>query len=184
MNKPLEFWKGLPTWAKGILAVGGAVAGYFAITSFINKLKSDAAMQDAIATQRNQETELQQLQNSGVKPTYPISQYKQWADELQSQFDGCDFGVRIPVDPRYFGGYFWSNSGAKIANIILQFKNDADYLALSTAWGASRTYDQCGWGTGNFTGNLSQAVTDELDTREIIALNEFLVSKGITSYRF
>jgi hypothetical protein len=185
-NKIMEVWQGLPPWAKGVVAIGGIAIGYFGVTSFIGKLKADAALADARATQQNQEKELEDLQNQGVKPSFPTSQYKQWADELQNQFDGCDSGgLRIPVDPRYFGGIFWSNSGAKIANILLQFKNDADFLALSTAWGASRTYDQCGpsWATGSFTGNLSQSVTDELDTREIIALNEYLATKKI-SYRF
>ena len=185
--KGLKFWNTLPTWAKGVIAVGGLAAGYFAVKSFIAKLKSDAAKADAKATQKSQEKELEILQQSGVGLTYPESQYNQWADELQNQFDGCDISVRIPVlSPKIIWNQNWSASGAKLATIVLQFKNDVDFLALSTAWGSERTYDQCGWtpfGDGNFTGNLSQAVTDELAQPEINAINDYLETQNIR-YRF
>ena len=182
-GKALGFWNTLPTWAKGAIAVGGLAAGYFAIRGFLNKIKSDAARKDQIETQQNQETELEENINNGVRPTFAVSQYKQWADELQSQFDGCDVSIRLPFDPTIFGNQNWSGSGAKLATIVLEFRNNSDFLALSTAWGAQRVYDQCGWGTGDFSGNLSQAVTDELAQDEINALNRYMSEKGIT-YRF
>lgn len=179
----LKFWNTLPTWAKGVIAVGGVAISYFAVKSFIGKLKSDAAKADARATQKNQEQELQNLRDNGVRPTYAESQYRSWADELQNQFDGCDFAVRLPVDPRIVWNRNWSASGAKLATIVLQMRNDADFLALSTAWGVERTYDQCGWFTGEFTGNLSQAVSDELAQPEINAINDYLANENI-KYRF
>jgi len=180
-GKIMEVWEGLPAWAKGVVAIGGIAIGYFGVTSFIGKLKADAALADARATQQNQEKELEDLQNQGVKPSFPTSQYKQWADELQSQFDGCDPSLSVA----WLTKYAMSSSGAKLGNIVLQFKNNADFLSLSTAWGSARTYDQCGpsWATGAFTGNLSQAITDELDTSEIKNINTELSKLGIT-YRF
>lgn len=182
-NKTFEIWKSLPTWAKGVVAVGGLAAVYFGVRGFLNKLKADAAMKDQLQTQTNQENQLQANIDNGIRPSYQQSQYNQWADELQNQFDGCDVSFRFPFDPRIFGNQNWSGSGAKLATIVLDLKNDSDFLALSTAWGSSRTYDQCGPWTGNFTGNLSQAVTDELTQDEINALNSYLSSKGIT-YKF
>lgn len=182
-SKTMEIWNGLPTWAKGVVAVGGLAAVYFGVRGFLNKVKADAAMKDQLLTQQNQENELQNQIENGIRPSYSQSQYMQWADEIQNQFDGCDVSPRLPVDPRTFGNQNWSGSGAKMATIILQLKNNADFLALSTSWGASRTYDQCGWGMGDFSGNLSQAVTDELAQDEINALNSYLLSKGIT-YKF
>lgn len=186
-NKAYQYWSGLPSWAKGVVAVGGIAIGYFGIRSFINKLKEDAAKKNQVKTQNEQKDELEQNIQNGIKPTFAISQYNQFADELQTQFDGCDFQLHIPnVDPRIIFNNNWSGSGQKLANIIIQFKNDSDFLALSTSWGASRTYDQCGYnpfGSGNFEGNLSQAVTDELDQSEIRAINEYLATQNIT-YRF
>jgi hypothetical protein len=178
-NKGLTYWNGLPTWAKGVIAVGGLAIGYFAVKGFLNKLKSDAEKQDAVVTQQTQEQELENLQNNGVQRSFAISQYKQWADEIQNQFDGCDVSLSVA----WLSKYMMSTSGAKLGDIIMKFKNDADFLALNTAWGSSRTYDQCGFFTGNFTGNLSQAVTDELTLNEIKVINEQLAKQGIT-YRF
>ena len=184
----MKYWDGLPNWSKGIIAVGGLAAVYFGVRGFINKIKSDASKADVIATQKDQEHELQHNIDNGVSPTFPMSQFKQWADELQNQFDGCDVTFRAPFDPTLFEPVLsnWSGSGAKLATIVLEFKNDSDFLALSTAWGPSRTYDQCGWnpfGDGNFTGNLAQSVTDELAQLEIDALNNYLAQKNI-KYRF
>ena len=184
-NQVMKYWDGLPSWSKGIIAVGGLAAIYFGVRGFLNKIKKDAAMGDVIKTQQNQEQELQDNIDNGVTPTYPMSQFTQWADELQNQFDGCDFSPRLPFDPNQFEPVIgnWSGSGQKLATIVLEFKNDSDFLALSTAWGPARTYDQCLWGTGDFTGNLAQSVTDELAQNEINALNNYLASKNI-KYRF
>ena len=188
-NQVMKYWDGLPNWSKGIIAVGGLAAVYFGVRGFINKLKKDAAMGDVIKTQQNQEQELQDNIDNNIVPTFPMSQFTQWADELQNQFDGCDSQLHLPnIDPNMFEPVIgnWSGSGQKLASIILEFKNDSDFLALSTAWGPARVYDQCGWspfGDGNFTGNLSQSVTDELDNQEIRALNNYLASKNI-KYRF
>jgi hypothetical protein len=67
--------------------------------------------------------------------------------------------------------------------IISKFKNDLDFLKLSTAWGV-RTYDQCGWGTGNVeNATLSKAISDELNEGEISKINGALAKQGI-KYRF
>jgi hypothetical protein len=169
------FWSTLPNWAKGIVAVGGLAIGYFAVRGFLNKIKEDASKQDLIETQKTQEDELQNLVSNNIKPTFSQSQYNQWADSIQQQFSGCDYSLSVA----WLTSYAMSSSGAFLGNIILQFKNDADFLSLSTAWGSSRTYDQCGWGTGNFSGNLAQAVRDELDNDEIKNINKELNKKGI-----
>ena len=177
-NKALSVWNGLPTWAKGVIAVGGLAIAYFGVKGFINKLKEDAQKQDQVLTQQNQEQELEKLQNNGVNPSFPTSQYKQWADELQTQFDGCDPSLSVA----WLSKYMMSSSGAKLGNIVLQLKNNADFLALSTAWGSSRSYGHW-YSCGSFTCNLSQAVTDELDTSEIKVINDALQKQGIT-YKF
>lgn len=183
-NKGLEFWNTLPTWAKGVLAVGGATAIYFTAKSILNRIKKQSELKNQLETQKTQKAELDELIKNGVSPSFPASQYKQWADELQSQFDGCDVNIKGSIWlPNWFMDVVSSGSAKKLASIVDKFKNDADYLALSTAWGASRTYDQCGWGTGDFSGNLSQAVTDELSENEIKVINDYISKKGIR-YRF
>jgi hypothetical protein len=180
-NKALEFWNGLPTWAKGTIAVGGVAIVYFAARGLWNQFRKSTETAKGRETIREQKNEINQLQRQGLRPTFGESQYKSWADRLQKQYDGIDwknnaFDYNIPV----LGT--WSGSGKVTAQIVTQLKNNLDFLKLQEAWGV-RTYDQAGLWTGDFTGTLSQAVNDELDEGEVNALNNILKKNGIT-YRF
>jgi hypothetical protein len=180
-NKALELWNGLPTWAKGVIAVGGVAIVYFAgrgIWKQFRKSKDTEKQRESLRTQRQ---EINQLQNLGQRPSFPQSQYKSWADRIQNQYDGADFKQNLfDYDIPVLGT--WSGSGKVTAQIISQLKNNLDFLKLSEAYGV-RTYDQAGWFTGDFTGNLTQAINDELDSGEVNALNNMLKKQGIT-YRF
>ena len=180
-NKALEIWSGLPTWAKGVIAIAGVGIVYFTTRSIIKRIRGKADEKKQRQTLQAQQTELRNLQNTGMRPSFSESQYKMWADAIQNQFDGCDFGQNVfSADVPLIG--YWSASGKKVKDIVNQLKNDLDFLKLTEAWGM-RTYDQCGIGTGDVTGNLSYALSDELDRGEIMGLNNILKKKGI-KYQF
>lgn len=180
-NKALEVWNGLPTWAKGVIAVGGVAIVYFAARGIWKQFKSSKDTEKQRESLRTQRQEITKLQNLGLRTSYPESQYKSWADRIQNQYDGADFKQNVfDYDIPVLGT--WSGSGKVTAQIVSQLKNNLDFLKLSEAYGV-RTYDQAGWFTGDFTGNLTQAINDELDSGEINALNNMLKKQGIT-YRF
>jgi hypothetical protein len=174
-----EGFKTLPPWAKGVVGVtvvGGTtvatVMTYKGIKRAIDKAKSAASIKDVAA-------ERAKLQEQGQNQTFQDSQYKGWASAIQNQFSGCDFSTPMPIFP----GKDLSYSGTKLYETLSGFKNNVDFLKLVEAWGI-RTYDDCGWGTGDVTNvNLYQAVTDELGNGEVATINELLQSKGIT-YKF
>src|SRR5882757_3604324 len=142
-----------PKVARGIEIGLALVVTYFAARGIWKFIKT------RLDTAKNQKTindlksDISALGNRGISPSFPDSQYQGWADKIQNQFDGCDFSV-----PALWS---YSTSGQTLADIIVQLKNDADFAKLVTAFGI-RTYDQCGLWTGNFTGNLFAAVSDEL----------------------
>ena len=177
-NKVFNYYKELPSWAKGIVVIGGIAIVYFTSKSIIKRIRASNDTKEERKTIDEQKNETQVLIDSGVKPTFSESQYRQWADALQKQFDGCDPSLSVA----WLSSYMMSSSGAYLGNIVMQFKNDVDFLKLNTAYGI-RTYDQCGWGTGDFTGTLPQAVRDELDGDEIKNINKELAKRGIT-YKF
>lgn len=177
-NKAFEVWSGLPTWAKGVIAVGGLAIVYFTTRSVLKGIKTKKSQKDQQQTVNQQSGELRNLLNLGVKLSYPEGQYKSWADSIQNQYEGCDSGQNIFSKDVPLIGY-WSGSGKKTKDIFEQLKNNADFLKLVQAWGV-RTYDQCGWGTGDVTGNLYNAISDELDRGEIMGLNNILKKKNIT----
>lgn len=177
-DKVYNFYKELPPWAKGVIVVGGAAVVYFTATRIFRNIKNARNKRDAKKTQSEVKSELAQLQQQGIKKSYPDSQYNAWADKIEKQFDGIDwkqnwFDKDVPIIGQ------WSGSGKSVAEIFKQLKNNADLLALVAAYGV-RTYDQAGVFTGDFTGNLYQAIQDELDKGEIDALNALLKKKGIT----
>jgi hypothetical protein len=182
-SKVFEVYKGLPSWAKGVVVIGGIAIVYFTTKSFLKRIKQSAEKKKEMEVVFEQKKELDTLVKNGVYPTFSGSQYKAWADAIQQAFDGCDPSIRIPfLAPTSLWGSQWSGSGAKLVNIIYKFKNDADFLQLSQAYGV-RKYDQCGWFTGDFSGSLSAAISDELDENEVTAINQALIKQGI-KYRF
>jgi len=188
MNQAYKYYKELPGLAKGVVVVGGlavlTIVGFKAyklISKTIDREKEKKAVDES-------KEELNDLENSGVRPSYQDSQYSGWADKIHNQFDGCDFDWSFVAMGSVVGiatssvMNTLSNSGKTVYAILSNMNNDADFLSLVKAYGV-RTYDQCGWFMGDFTGNLYKAVNDELSANEIKEMNTLLAKKGI-SYKF
>jgi hypothetical protein len=178
-----KFYHESSNLGKTIIVIGGVAAGAIAWFAILNPLrkaiisKLDSAKQTKSIN--NFKDEVKNLEKDGVKQTFTDAQYKGWADDIESQFDGCDPSIPVPIFP----GADLSYSGKKVYDIISQFKNDIDFAKLVTAFGV-RTYDACGWFTGNVENvTLYGAVSDELTNDEIAILNDKLAEKKIT-YRF
>ena len=182
-NKVYDIYKDLPSWAKGVVVIGGIAIVYFTTKSILNRIKLSAESKKDRETIKTQEKEIKDLETTGTKASFPESQYRTWASQLKSQFDGCDGSFGRPIlqfiPPTWLGNIMWSNSGAMTANIFYKLKNNIDFLKLSSAFGIA-TYDQCGLFNGNFTGNLQSSIVDELDENERISLNKILNKNGIT----
>jgi predicted S18 family serine protease len=173
-NKIFNYYKELPMWAKGVLAIGVVGVSYIFLSQTIKRIRSQANKKTIIG----QKNEANALKKSGMLQSYPDSQYEAWADGIQKQFSGCD----ISMDAFALQDLIASDSGIYIYKIIEQLSNDLDFLKLATAYD-SRTYKNCGWFSGDFVGNLTQAVNDELVASEIKQLNKLLTTKQI-KYRF
>ncbi len=185
-NKLFEYYKGLSPTGKTIFIIGG-LAGvavtYIATTKFINKIKEDAKNAKAQAGLADSISQLNSLKARGINPSFPDAQYNGYADKIQSQFDGCDTSSPVIfTSPKAF----WSDSANTLNDIIVTFKNDADFLSLVNAYGV-RTYKGCGmlgtFGVADVNGDLYTAVSDELNTNEIKGINDELAANSIT-YKF
>ena len=179
-NKAFEVYQGLPSWAKGVVVVGGLVLTYIVGKNVSDALKAAKAAREAKERQKQFDKELGQV---SVAASFRDSQYTSWADAIASAFAGCDYnsiGGNIPIV-----GYvwYWSSSGATVWNILNQLKNEADYLKLQRAFGIRDIPKSwiCG---GDYKGyDLSASITAQLNQKEINALNEMLAKKNI-NYRF
>jgi len=146
---------------KNIIVLGtlGLIAGsFFGVKKIIKKRKEQKAEKDYIAQIKDEQTAFEQ---SGEKLSYPPSNYKQFADQIQEamQYTGTYFGV--------------------IYGIMKLMKNNLDVIQLVKAFGTRPVYF---WGfTYNFT--LPEALRDELSDSDIAKINNLFKAKKI-KYRF
>ena len=169
-NSSGKFWSDMPMWAKGvtrtIIVVGFAFAGWITY-KFIKKMGESRDDNDAI---RDSSSALNQLQHSGITPSYNPSQYSSWALIFKEAMDGCGDGA-INTIP-----------------IFKNMRNDADIHSLIKAYGV-KTVDKCGIGNGDFTGNLPATLAYKYSGVEstlpfgLGGINSILQKNGLT-FRF
>lgn len=183
-----QWYNDLPLWARGVMIVGTGIVvvggGYMAYKAY----EANQAQKKALAETNGF---ISDLNKQTVKPSYQQTQYETWADGIATEFSGCDvsgasfgtFNEATDID-NATDSTNYSSSGAYVLAIVQQFKSDADFLALQVAWSGStgsRTISKhwyCGGDDTNVT--LTAAITDQLDTDEITALNTVLNSLGLT----
>jgi hypothetical protein len=183
-SKVFKVYQELPQWAKGVVVVGGLVVTYIVGNTIYKRIKAFSDSADAQNKLRQLEDDLDKKLKQGQQPTFSSTQYNNFADSIQTLFEGCDYTTPIiPVPTSWILNIGWSNSGASLFNILYQFNNDVDFLALQKAF-ATRTISKGWYCGGDYTNvTLSQAVNKQLNSQEIAAVNKLLTQKGIT-YRF
>jgi len=109
-------------------------------------------------------TQITELQEQGIKPTYGAVQYSTWANQLAEAFDGC--GTSNQVWRSVFG----------------KMRNNLDVAILIDSYGV-KTFDECNWegNFGDFTGSLSEALVHELSEDELLELEKLFESNGLKS---
>jgi hypothetical protein len=183
-SKLLRVYEDLPQWARGVVIIGGLAVTFIVGNTIYKKIKGLSDSLDAKNKLKQLEDDLNTKLKQGQQPTFSSTQFNNFSDSIQTAFSGCDWSTPIiPVPTTWILNVGWSNSGAVLFNILYQFNNDVDFLALQKAFGV-RTITK-GWYCGGDYANvtLSQAVNSQLNTQEIYALNKLLTQKGIT-YRF
>ena len=180
-NNIYKYYKDLPSWAKGIVVVGGLAVTYIVGNTIYKKIKDLSASADAQVKLNQIDADLSNKLNQGQQPTFDSTQYNNFADSIASAFSGCDYtSPIIDIPTKYFS---WSNSGIVVYNILNQFNNDVDFLALQKAFGVRTITKPIVCGGDYKDATLNSAVTQQLDNNEIISLNNLLSDKGI-SHRF
>lgn len=146
----------LVKYYKPITYIGvGITASYFLARVLQKFTKESKKLQDE---KKAVETELSKAIKE--KPlSYPESQYNSFARVIQ--IAGFDIGT----------------DEAAIYNVFRSLKNNADYLALSQAWGkpTRKVYE---WGVGREM-TLQQFIRWEMDQKECAKINAILKSKRI-----
>lgn len=155
----------LPTWAKGVIAIG-AVGALFAIgLSVKNFVKRKRENSEAKGATENTQSTLRELAKRGIFPKYNDMQYKSWADRLYQLMNG------------------YGTDEAGIYDVMKQMQNDADIAKLIEAYGVRKLSTGAYNLSPDSSANLISALSDELDSNETFIVNGILAKRGIT-FRF
>ncbi len=169
----LRVYTELPSWAKGVVVVGGLVVGYLAVTSILKSIKAKKNKEESLAEVNNANSELNTQIKTGKGPTIARSTAEVMANAIVSASNDC---------------------GTNEKQIYAQFdkvNNTADILLFVDVFGLRKKV-RCPFTDDPresfFSANtppmsLSAMINSELDATQIATINNKLASKGIT-YKF
>ncbi len=169
----LRVYTELPSWAKGVVVVGGLVVGYLAVTSILKSIKAKKNKEESLAEVNNANSELNTQIKTGKGPTIARSTAEVMANAIVSASNDC---------------------GTNEKQIYAQFdkvNNQADILLFVDVFGLRKKV-RCPFTDDPresfFSANtppmsLSAMINSELDATQIATINNKLASKGIT-YKF
>lgn len=169
----LRVYTELPSWAKGVVVVGGLVVGYLAVTSILKSIKAKKTKEESLQEVNNANTELNTQIQTGNGPTIARSTAEVMANAIVAAANDC---------------------GTDEKQIYAQFdkvKNQADILLFVDVFGLRKKV-RCPFTDDPresfFSANtppmsLSAMINSELDATQIATINNKLASKGIT-YKF
>ena len=169
----LRVYTELPSWAKGVVVVGGLVVGYLAVTSILKAIKSKKTKEESLAEVNNASNELNTQIKSGKGPTIQRSTAEVMSNAIVAASNDC---------------------GTDEKQIYAQFdkvKNQADILLFVDVFGLRKKV-RCPFSDDPresfFSADtppmsLSSMINSELDATQISTINNKLASKGIT-YKF
>ena len=63
-SKVFEVYKDLPSWAKGVVVVGGIAIVYFTTKSFLKRIKQSAEKNKSMETVISQKNEVKELEDT------------------------------------------------------------------------------------------------------------------------
>lgn len=159
-----ELFKSLPPWGRAVIAIIVIVVLillFIWLRNFLSLRKSEKNSREEVTANENR---LQQLNNQGVLPTINRADFESMANAIQQAADGCD--------P-------WGQGAQVIMQRIYSLQNEADYRSLVDAFGI-RTWDACGYWTGDVTGSLTTLMISELNSSQLAEARRHLGQFGVT----
>lgn len=159
-----QAYKELPTWAKGVIFVGGAVVLVALGLTVKNMIKKAKGGKDT----KSFKDDASKLEAQGMKASYSDSQYQAFANQIYES-------VRYAVGDDY----------PKVVQIMTSMNNDLDVAKLTMAYGKRQRYN-FGIPVGDEL-DLFSTITTELGNEfgglysgKVKQINENWSKKGIT----
>jgi hypothetical protein len=170
-NKIFDYYKDLPSWAKGVVVVGGLAIVGIAVYSVIRKLKTDAKMRELLKESDYANDELKKLASQGIRPTLSNLQIQSMIESIRDAVGG------VGTDEQ------------RIYDVFSKLNNEADLNLLIKLYGVQSfepnpfqsqiSYVKWLIDNNSVGGSITRTITDELNNSELKKLNSILAKKGI-----
>jgi hypothetical protein len=163
----MEVYSGLPTWAKGVVVVGGTAVSAIILFTIYGNIKKTINRKKLNQLATDAGKDLQKLSQQGIRPTITQTQAQAFAATLVSAFDDC------------------GTDEDAVYRVMALLKNDADLLFLIKVYGL-REFKGCFKGSNYFGSeelSLPGAITYEMSSSEVSKVNAILQKTGI-NYKF
>jgi hypothetical protein len=172
-NKVFEYYKELPSWAKGIVVIGGLGLAYITVKQIVDKIKEAARQKKQMEEITAVQNDLKSLENKGIKPKLSKSALEAMSAAIVDAVNGC---------------------GTDMGKIKAQFTkvtNDADVLALIQIFGLRKKI-RCTfsddpredfWSDMTPPLSLTEHIQSDLSSSDVNSVNRILSDKGI-KYQF
>ena len=166
-----KYYGDLPTWAKGVVSIGGiAIIGYMVWNAY-KKGKNQKDFKEALNIAELAKKEAEILQRSGMKASYSQTQYESFALKLVEAMNGC--GTTLD----------------SVKQVFEAMNNKTDVLKLIEVFGV-RYYRPCPatdpvsyakymFDQNIFGGNIQTWLQYDLSSSELEKINNILKGKKI-----
>lgn len=122
-NKVFQYYKDLPSWAKGVVVVGGAFAVFMIGSRIYKTVFPSESEKKNKELAKNVDSEIAGLSKNGLKPSYADSNYNTFANTIYNS-------MRFAVGDDY----------GTVETTLKKMKNDLDVAKLVKAFGQRQDY--------------------------------------------
>ena len=167
----IQFYNGLPPWAKGVVVVGGIAIIYFTTSQVISRIRKNNELKSNLRESADAQQELQDLSNQGVNQTLSNSEITSIINALVASMNSC------------------GTDEDAVYNQFKKLNNIADLKTLIYKWGvqyytpcaieAPISYTKWLWNDKSFGGSISEWLNYDLNQSEIAKINKILSDKNI-----
>ena len=170
-GKLYETWNGLPTWAKGIIAVGGIAVVVLTARGILARMRQRKDLEKNLQESNTASDEVKVLENRGIKVTLSNSELQGIINSLKEAMNGC------------------GTDEERIYDQFRKLNNEADVKKLISLWQV-QYYQPCAadqpisytkwlWNDKSFGGSISEWINYDMSKTEIAKINSILQAKGI-----
>lgn len=170
-NKVYDYYKDLPSWAKGVTVVGGLLIAYMIGKKVYNAITEKSKNKNVLQESESASQDLYNLQQQGINPTLSNTQIDNIINALVEAMNDCGTDENA------------------VFNQFKKLNNTADAYLLVKRW-QIRYYRPCAayqpisyakwlYDNKSFGDNLSTWLTYDMTASEITKINKILSDKGI-----